>query len=261
MIILNLTKLYLAIYTNEEIRIQREELISQGIIIPNVENEYYNHDDESDRFSCATGDYRASNFTDAGSTIIDIGDDTLSSGTTTNSDTLYDGSDAISQLSTPTGTSTGQEPVYYEPIGVNDAHEGMAYDLLLDGPGDYDFEETSVQKGNFTIKSTFIIDKDLPSILAPEWLLFIFPRPDPEDTSQDRHKWEDFHQEMKRTRKLIELVPESDPKRLLGQRTNPMTSAEKDEFRRLGNDLLVIITVKILESNIFFRIVLPTTID
>ena len=45
---------------------------------------------------------------------------------------------------------------------------------------------------------------------------------------------------MNRTRELIDRVPKSDSSRQLEYVTSRLTSDEKDEFRRLGNDLLVI---------------------
>ena len=79
-----------------------------------------------------------------------------------------------------------------------------------------------------------------PFLLAPNWLLCIFPRPEANDTDDNRVKWEDFLGEMKRIRELINRVPKSDDDRPLGYYTSELTAQEKDEFRRLGNALLVI---------------------
>ena len=75
--------------------------------------------------------------------------------------------------------------------------------------------------------------------LAPTWLLKIFPRPDPNDTYDDKLEWSDFTKEMRRVKELVNRVPEADPQRQLEYVTNHFTDSEKDEFRRLGNDLLV----------------------
>ena len=54
----------------DEIAEQREELIGQGVDMPNMDDEYYNHDDQFDAFSCYTGDYRAaSKYADSDDTI------------------------------------------------------------------------------------------------------------------------------------------------------------------------------------------------
>ena len=45
---------------------------------------------------------------------------------------------------------------------------------------------------------------------------------------------------MKRIRELINRVPQSDDNRPLGYFANQLTPQERDEFRRLGNNLLVI---------------------
>ena len=44
---------------------------------------------------------------------------------------------------------------------------------------------------------------------------------------------------MGRIRKLVAMVPEPSPNRELEYVTNQMTASDRDEFRRLGNILLV----------------------
>ena len=78
-------------------------------------------------------------------------------------------------------------------------------------------------------------------ILAPKWLLFIFPRNDPNDTLEDRQVWDDFQHEMRRTRNLVNRVPQSSNLRQLESSTRQLTPQEQDEFRELGNNLLVCI--------------------
>ena len=76
--------------------------------------------------------------------------------------------------------------------------------------------------------------------LAPEWLLCIFPRlTDCSDNIIEKAKWDDFSNELKRTRDLVNRVPSPGPLRPLEYVTNRMSNHDKDEFRRLGNNLLV----------------------
>ena len=142
-----------------EINEVREDLIGQGVNIPDLDNQYYNLDDKFDNFSCITGDYRAtSTITDASSVCVKVESDI-----DTDVETMYDSdtvtlcnsSHYISQASTPStpsGTSgayqNGTAPVIITPVGVNDEHEGMSYDLLIDGAEAYDYKETIVQTGN-----------------------------------------------------------------------------------------------------------------
>ena len=61
----------------------------------------------------------------------------------------------------------------------------------------------------------------------------------PTDSEQDHADWKDFLNEMKRIRQLVGMVPEPGPNRELEYVTNQMTASDRDEFRRLGNILLV----------------------
>ena len=68
----------------------------------------------------------------------------------------------------------------------------------------------------------------------------VFPRlTDSSDSPEDHLKWEDFANELKRTRELVNRIPTPGPLRQLEYATNRLTDHEKDEFRRLGNNLLV----------------------
>ena len=147
--------------TREEMADEREILIGQGLDMPNLDDEYYDHDDKFDTYSCATGDYRSSIFTDGPDSVIIKLESDLDSDTETlhsDSNTLYDTSDMTSQFayssaSTPLTTPSqiapenGQKAVVVNPVGVNNAHEGMSYDLLIDGPEVYDYSESVVQTG------------------------------------------------------------------------------------------------------------------
>ena len=94
---------------------------------------------------------------------------------------------------------------------------------------------------------SFITKHNIPNIStskinisAPKWLLHVFPRLEANDNDDERPQWDDFLAEMNRTRELIDRVPKSDQSRQLEYVTSRLTPDEKDEFRRLGNDLLVI---------------------
>ena len=130
--------------TPEEIQERREELISQGIIIPEAEDEYYNLDDKFDTFSCVTGDYRATpSQADTESISIKVESD-LDTDFDSDTETL------ISQPSTPSNSTNlnGNEPVLADPVGVNNEHEGMNYELLMDGVEVYECNENIIQSGN-----------------------------------------------------------------------------------------------------------------
>ena len=226
----------------DEIAAERELLISQGVEMPNMEDQYYNPDDQFDKFSCYTGDYRASIFTDDSSIAIKVESDLDDYSLSSDTETLCDTSEAISQVQYSTASTittqnqlNGNEAVIIGAVGVNE-HEGMNYDLLVDGLEAYDYNENVLQNGNVNF---FIIIMNLSSFKAPEWLLHIFPRLEANDYDNSRPQWDDFVHEMNRTRDLINRVPDSDPTRHLEYATNRLTTAEKDEFRRLGNDLLV----------------------
>ena len=75
--------------------------------------------------------------------------------------------------------------------------------------------------------------------LAPKWLLCTFPRNDPGNSEEDNALWLDFQSEMKRTRALVTRIPESNSDRRLEHSTQRLSQANRDEFRRLGNLLLV----------------------
>ena len=76
--------------------------------------------------------------------------------------------------------------------------------------------------------------------IAPQWLLHIFPRlTGPTDGEEEHAAWKDFQHEMERMRKLVNMVPDVGPNRQLEYVTNQMTASDRDEFRRLGNNLLV----------------------
>ena len=154
--------------TYDEMAAERELLISQGVEIPNLNDQYYDPNDKFDTFSCATGDYRSSQFTDGSSLIIKVEADSDSDNETICSDrTLYDTSDMTSQFeystaSTPTtqktqSISNGQAAVVVNPVGVNNAHEGMSYDLLIDGPESYDYQETVIQTGKCPLLGVILI--------------------------------------------------------------------------------------------------------
>ena len=149
--------------TYEEMADKREELIAQGVLLPNLDDEYHNHDDQFDKFSCVTGDYRAtSSISDADNMCTikvesDIDSDTETlhysdTETICQSDTDSSSRFEFSTASTPSTRISqfpdGNTPVVYDPVHVNNEHEGMTYDLLADGPEIYDYQETIVQTGN-----------------------------------------------------------------------------------------------------------------
>ena len=68
----------------------------------------------------------------------------------------------------------------------------------------------------------------------------IFPRlTGPTDSPEERAEWDDFYKEMLRVRHLVNMVPEAHSNRELEYVTRQMTASDRDEFRRLGNNLLV----------------------
>ena len=74
---------------------------------------------------------------------------------------------------------------------------------------------------------------------APKWLLNIFPHNDPNNSEEDHQLWLDFQNEMKRMRSLVNRIPESSSTRRLEPTTQRLSQEDRDEFRRLGNALLV----------------------
>ena len=77
---------------------------------------------------------------------------------------------------------------------------------------------------------------------------------DSSDDANNRTEWEDFSNEMKRTRELVNRIPSPGPLRQLEYVTNRMTDHDKDEFRRLGNNLLVSSgKILILSFNLTFQ--------
>ena len=68
----------------------------------------------------------------------------------------------------------------------------------------------------------------------------------PTDGEKEHAEWKDFLHEMGRIRKLVAMVPEPSPNRELEYVTNQMTASDRDEFRRLGNILLVSIVFNFL---------------
>ena len=152
--------------TYDEIAEEREVLIGQGLDMPNMDDDYFDHDDQFDAFSCATGDYRASTITD-GSVVVKVESDLESyidsDAETLCSDSEYTSAREFSTASTrtsryPSCALDGNSPVIVNPVGVNNEHEGMNYDLLADGPESYDFQETIIQNGNlYLLLITFFI--------------------------------------------------------------------------------------------------------
>ena len=65
------------------------------------------------------------------------------------------------------------------------------------------------------------------------------PRPKPNDGPTQKAEWNDFVAELRRTKELVNRVPQSKPNRLLDLACRRMTDEERDEFRRIGNELLV----------------------
>ena len=141
--------------TYEEMADERELLIGQGVHLPNLDDDYYNHDDQFDTFSCATGDYRAvPHYAEDDDTVTikvesdidshyDSDTDTLCNDLEMSSRNEFSTASTVSQLQ-----STGNVPVVADAVGVNDEHEGMNYDLLGDGVESYEFHESIVQTGN-----------------------------------------------------------------------------------------------------------------
>ena len=140
----------------DDIAAERELLISQGVDLPNLDNQYYNHDDQFDNFSCYTGDYRASVFTDDSSIAIKIESDIDDFSFNSDTDTLCDTSDTVSQFPYTTASTistaqsrarlNGNEAMVIDTVGVNE-HEGMNYDLLADGLDSYEYDENVLQTG------------------------------------------------------------------------------------------------------------------
>ena len=135
---------------------ERENLIGQGVSIPDFDTEYYNHNDEFDKFSCVTGDYRAVSTiaeTDDSITIkvesdLDSDNETICNSDYTSS-TSFNSSLASTASTNPSqAQNNGNVPVVLDPVHVNNEHEGMTYDLLADGPEIYDYKESVEQNGN-----------------------------------------------------------------------------------------------------------------
>ena len=125
--------------------------------MPNLEDQYYNHDDDFDNFSCFTGDYRAeSTITDDSSITIKVESDLDDCSFGSDTETLCD-SDTVSQFQFESASTiyttksqarlNGNEAVVIGAVGVNE-HEGMSYDLLADGLEAYDYDENVLQTGN-----------------------------------------------------------------------------------------------------------------
>jgi len=70
-------------------------------------------------------------------------------------------------------------------------------------------------------------------------VLKVSPRPRPNDSAAQKAEWNEFVKELHRTRELVNRVPQGAPRRLLDLACQKMTPADRDEFRRLGNELLV----------------------
>ena len=146
----------LATMSHDEMVDERENLIGQGISIPDFNTEYYNHHDEFDKFSCVTGDYRAvSTIAETDDSVTIKVESDLDSDTETicNSDapssTQYEFSSASTLSTNPSQLqNNGNIPVVLDPVCVNNEHEGMTYDLLADGPEAYDYKESVEQNGN-----------------------------------------------------------------------------------------------------------------
>ena len=171
--------------TYEEMAEAREVLISQGVDVPDLHDEYYDMDDKFDTFSCATGDYRIAPDDDDIAVKVESDTDTYS---TTDSDTFlsetetecsdtrqYSGASTV--YTTSQINSNGNVPVVADGVGVNDEHEGMNYDILLgdaDNSEEYTLNEHIVQTGKLvlnkisisiehSISSTKVAFDDLPS--------------------------------------------------------------------------------------------------
>ena len=147
----------------DDIAAEREQLIEQGVDLPNLEDQYYNPDDKFDTFSCATGDYRAQSKSSDIEDSITIKVESDIDDYSTDTETLCDDSEYTSQgpystLSTITTAKSqaglnGNEPVVIGGVGVNDTHEGMSYDLLADGLEAYEYNENILQTGNLYLLS------------------------------------------------------------------------------------------------------------
>ena len=138
----------------DEIAEQREELIAQGVDMPNMDDEYYNHDDQFDAFSCYTGDYRASSkYADSDDTVTikvepDFDDDISTLCSTADLSSRNEFSTASTPSTRISQIPDGNIPIVMDAVGVNDEHEGMNYDLLVDGPESYEYHESIIQNGN-----------------------------------------------------------------------------------------------------------------
>ena len=73
-------------------------------------------------------------------------------------------------------------------------------------------------------------------------MLFIYPRSTPQEDSPSLQSLDDFLQQLKNTRDLVNRIPEPGPNRRLDYSTRRLTSSERDIFLALGNQLLVRIT-------------------
>ena len=73
----------------------------------------------------------------------------------------------------------------------------------------------------------------------PSSVLKVYPRPKPHDGPDQKEEWKDFTNELRRMKELVDRVPQNKPNRLLDLACRRMTDKERDEFRRIGNELLV----------------------
>lgn len=154
--------------TYDEMADVREVLISQGVDVPDLRDDYYNMDDKFDTFSCATGDYRNAPDDDDDDIAVKVESDT-DTYSTTDSDTFlsetetecsdtrqYSGASTV--YTTSQINSNSNVPVVAKAVGVNDEHEGMNYDLLLDDADEseeYTFNEHIVQTGKLVFNKAF----------------------------------------------------------------------------------------------------------
>ena len=67
----------------------------------------------------------------------------------------------------------------------------------------------------------------------------IFPHRGSPDDPESESQYNDFIQELQRVRELVNRVPNASTDRSLESVTLNLTAAERDEFRRLGNQLIV----------------------
>ena len=145
-------------------------------------------------------------------------------------------------MSTASTPSTSSAPTAVSTIPVNENHDDDNYNILLRRKNDLPQHPNTlpnVQTGNFRVNLLI-----LNSHLVPESVLKVSPRPLPNDNAAQKLEWDEFVKELHRTKELVDRVPRSASHRLLDLACQKMSAADRDEFRRLGNELLVRISKK-----------------